>query len=418
MKRSWDKVQEGAHETKELVNAPIVPSSKLLDCAWLLLSDFGVDIHVKLACLSRVFYRANGGVVKLFNLIVKLKRHDLLTRGAREVYAIENLLHPLHWQLLGGASEHYDPRQFVEAELKQNGLDKLIEQLEHAREVIGGGAARSVVMKALRRAQVRVHPSLNDGHTDIDIFLNGSESESSYFERRWKNQQDERERERVNVAFSHSFNAPNCLSQNYNVQFISFGPSGPWRHESCLPGDVIMFFDFTSCQVSICKTARLLMVKLTPAFLFAILTGKMYMTFFEATSNGGWPFVDLMPSILTPYLPAQLPLQGTLQAEVFWAHKICYFRRLLKNEARGFRDVIVTMEQKLHMRAAMTECRACQPDAHCPYFNNYTGGSENWFCPRRIPPLGEDVQEYANHMQFISALFDSAPCSLTAKNRI
>ena len=60
---------------------------------------------------------------------------------------------------------------------------------------------------------------------------------------------------------------------------------------------IIQGFDFTCTQVVLHGDGcwwRNPQKTVTPAFLFSLLTGKMYMSFFNVLTHiGGWPFTDL-----------------------------------------------------------------------------------------------------------------------------
>ncbi len=334
MKRTCAQCDEVKHE-QQTINKDI----------WTVIVKFDMNILLVVLRTSRAYYTAFGGVANILKFAFALKNDAILTCGAQTALPLETLLHPLQWQLINKCQIALTSLQLISMELQQYPILQRAFDGSQDGPVLAGGFARSVVLSAFRRLNPKmVHSELLTDCDDIDLFyanVDSIQKASTNFA--------VKKDEKHNGVYEWINNVPfpNNISNTHKLQLIviSLGlqASSTFNHKGLhfpppdLSSKIIQGFDYTCTQVAFHGNVwwRDLHVTVTPAFLYSLFTGRMYMSFFHALETA-WPFVDLDTT--------HLDLTRRSHQMICCAHKKIFLARLLKYQKRGYKDALLTQD--------------------------------------------------------------------------
>lgn len=349
---------------------------------WSLIIKFSVDVHVNMISLCKSFYTMFGGVVKIMNNIVKLRDVQRLIAAARSTYNLESLLHQLQWTNLlrntntcvGGCVDFKcnltNPvgviqdafQNFPEIkdffDQKQKNTRESADAWNCGDFVLAGGFPRCVFVKAFQKLGLCPPCISQDANDIIDVFIHPKYScfASVFFKKYYP------------VIAENSEDAIKCGIQiegiSQPIQIIQpLAESGLIMASNEFFPDIIRGFDFTCTQIAIyghqwwTTTNNNFVIHVTPAFLYSILTGNMYLNYgFEVN----WPFQSLDPDYLE---------NGTT---ISISQKVMEIFRCQKYQLRGYKECTFTQEDKERMQEFM-QVVTTQKRTHFEHLFNKNG---------------------------------------------
>ncbi len=302
--------------------------------------------------LCKQFYFCFGGIVNIFKRAIALKDYKLLTQGARKTQNIETLLHKLQWQYLSKNSSNVSQAILHEISLDVQlceGLDasqlKLADKTFWEKNaMITGNFVRSIIIKALKKNNISIAKNLivNTNDSNINIFIKQVSFPIASF---YSNLNQIHIDQNVNLVV---IKKPNLLSNTKPIHFIQTNDDAFNIIEKEVFATLIKTFEFTCSQISIYgsywwrKNPQILV---TPAFLFSLLSGQMYFTFFAEIPKA-WPFTDLENMLLQ----SQCSRYAISKCVIFRETKLYFYDLFLKYQRYGFKDLFINENQQLDLQ--------------------------------------------------------------------
>lgn len=240
-----------------------------------------VDDLPAVLALGRVnlaLYATLGGFEHMLKFILTHGHEAAMDRSRRAVVNGNMLLHPLKWACWTEGNYVPDAPLFQQVAAEMDRAEPGIRRNWIDTEpvpVIAGGFVRVLMLRLLRRAGVTTPPQLSEHYGDIDVWFEAkTDSVQPYIPLMTQIAPrtvltEEKTEQHTIYTFPR-----NEWSARTQVQCILTHLDAAGRsYAEC----VLYYFDFTPCQVGvILRTCGDGEVVLTPAFLYSLLTGRMF----------------------------------------------------------------------------------------------------------------------------------------------
>ncbi len=299
---------------------------------WRFIGTFDIYIQLYLSHTCKSFYLLFGSLVDILQNAIIQKNHLLLTNAAKYVGPIECFLHPLCWSKISKHSR-FSPLQMIQFEIP-NYLSKPKEFKQQYWEndiMIAGGAICALVISAFRKFNVSICSVLTADYGDIDVFVTDF------------------------AIMNKSIFGPSIYSNLLTDDKHFSGLSDCRTVQIIKTQTTIGQFDFTPTQVALYGIEWWLNAKVsvTPAFIFSLMTGKMYLNYFASIP---WPFENLDSQLIFP-----CPRYTELENSILERFKISCINRLLKYLKKGYTDILLSSEEIDSMKLLVTNYAYTKP---------------------------------------------------------
>lgn len=307
---------------------------------WTIILKYDLFIQLNMSLVNKYYYFHFGGAINLIQRASESPRESsdrsrnvaFLTRAAQSAQLLDVLLPIMRWNYITKNDENgkTNPSELI-MNLFCEMYPTIVSFLQTNNNlVLAGGFARSIVISALQKY---ISSTISNQTNDLDFFAKDTgeliqcaiDLFGPNFHPIWDDslappmEWQKKLFYRTNVV---EIKAPNSLHQTKNIQFINtpFGMQKATKkgHAACL----INGFDFTPTQVSFNGKN----VFVTPAFLYSLFTGKMYLSYFLPL---GWPFKRMETEYIRPGEPTVCESQKRNMIQRFFKYKLLGYKSIL-----------------------------------------------------------------------------------------